>query len=150
MISNLIAIKKAEAISQLICLLKVPFQNIDIVLLPQSNIHRLKARGFNHLEILFDTLIRNNTMTVEKDGVERVKQTKALYGLNHSQRQMEVSNAFILNSNCCVKNKNVLIVDDIVTTGSTISELALVCKKNKAKDVYALTLCAANEIRDKS
>ena len=70
--------------------------------------------------------------------VKRIRFTKPQVQLK-DQRKLNVIGAFAANN---AQGKNFLIVDDVVTTGSTINEIAKILKKKKARSVWALTLAA--------
>jgi competence protein ComFC len=61
--------------------------------------------------------------------------------MTNLQRKLNVKNVFeIINHKSEIINKNILLVDDVVTTGSTLMEAAKILKKNGAKKVFGLTL----------
>ena len=60
--------------------------------------------------------------------------------LNKSNRKQNVKNAFIIKDKEKVKNKKVLIIDDIYTTGSTLQECSKILKKAGASKIGVLTI----------
>lgn len=114
---------------------------------------KYRARGYNQSEILAKELgKRLNIKTFEL--LKRVKDTKSQYGLKVKDRKENIKGAFAINSslithkqslrsddlNLELKNTGVFLVDDIVTTGSTLLEAANILKRNGAKRVYGITL----------
>ncbi|MEG2860486.1 MAG: phosphoribosyltransferase family protein, partial [Clostridia bacterium] len=72
---------------------------------------------------------------------ERKKNTRKLYKLNKEERKKELKNVFIINDNKDIlKNKKVLLIDDIFTTGSTVNEISKVLKLNGVDKVFVMTL----------
>jgi len=114
--------------------------NETIVLIPIP-LHkmRLKSRGYNHAEILASGLSRRLGFRMI-ESLERAKETKSQFGLNLKERKENLHNSFMLNTKYKILNTNVFLVDDILTTGSTLFEAARTLKKQGAKKVYGLTL----------
>ena len=97
---------------------------------------RFRKRGYNHAEILAKELGKKfNLKTV--DLLKRIKDTKSQYGLKLLQRKKNIKEAFISSD---AKNLNIFLVDDIVTTGSTLLEASKVLKREGAEKVYGITL----------
>jgi len=65
--------------------------------------------------------------------LQRTRETKSQFGLKLKERKENVKNAFILNTKYSILNANVFLVDDILTTGSTLLEAANILKRNGAK-----------------
>ena len=70
----------------------------------------------------------------------RVKKTKDQKGLNRNERLHNLDNAFVVKR-FSKEVKNVLIVDDVYTTGTTIEKCAKILKDAGANEVYFLTIC---------
>lgn len=101
---------------------------------------REKKRGFNQSLLLALQLKEKLNLTVEGEVLIRVKNTKTQTTLTKEQREQNVSSAFVVTDKSKVKNKTVLVVDDVYTTGSTLNECAKVLFKAGAKKVHCLTL----------
>lgn len=105
---------------------------------------KFRKRGYNHAEILAKDLGKKFHIKVQ-NLLKRVKETKSQYGLKLKDRRKNIHGAFELNSSFIInhssfKNTGVFLVDDIVTTGSTLLEAANILKRNGVKRVYGLTL----------
>ncbi|KKU15033.1 MAG: hypothetical protein UX21_C0007G0035 [Microgenomates group bacterium GW2011_GWC2_45_8] len=92
-----------------------------------------RGRGFNQAKILAE-LMGNNV-----DLLERVRETKAQYGLNKEERAENIKNSFRVISNNQI-SKRLILVDDVWTTGSTMRECTKVLKRVGAGEVWGLTL----------
>ncbi|RMF26979.1 MAG: ComF family protein, partial [Cyanobacteria bacterium J083] len=81
---------------------------------------KFKNRGFNQAEIIARHFCQITGYRLKSDGLLRVRQTKAMYSLNFSQRQANVKYAFCLGKNWRKQDKNsqILLLDDIYTTGA--------------------------------
>lgn len=101
---------------------------------------RLRTRGYNHAKLLAFGLSKKLDLKVV-EVLERTKNTKSQFGLKLKDRKENLKGAFSIVSNIPITQyPNVLLVDDILTTGSTLLEAARILKKNGAKRVWGLTL----------
>jgi len=102
---------------------------------------RLKSRGYNHAAILASELAKRfNLRSI--DLINRIKKTVSQYGLNKDERKENISGAFavIPNISKISQYPNILLVDDIVTTGVTLNEAAKVLKKAGVQKVWGVSL----------
>ena len=107
---------------------------------------KLKVRGYNQAELLAEYISEQINIpycTVLK----RTVTTKPQNALNKKERVVNIKNAFSLIDNINIKNKSILIVDDIFTTGTTINECCKVLKKAGAFKVDFLSLSAKRETK---
>jgi len=101
--------------------------------------NRLRKRGYNHSQLLAEGLSKKlNLKAIEI--LKRKKETKSQFGLDLKKRKENIKDAFILNAKYIIHNTNILLVDDILTTGSTLLEAAKTLKKSGARRVWGLTL----------
>lgn len=107
----------------------------DIITYVPSNWYKIFRRGYNQAELLALELSKFTGKPVIKT-VRKTRNTKSMYKLDDAQRRANVMGAFEL---CCEKGKidgkSVLIVDDILTSGATVSEMAKVLKIGGAERV---------------
>ncbi|NCB48710.1 MAG: ComF family protein [Clostridia bacterium] len=122
---------------------KSGLKDIDFVVPVPLNINRIIERGFNQSELIAKVVAEECSLKVNLKLVKRVKNTPTQTSLSSSERRQNVKNAFELLDKSAVKDKNILLIDDILTTGATIDELSKLFKKHKAKNVFALTFCHA-------
>lgn len=117
---------------------------VDYIIPVPLNIKRLRERTFNQSELLCQGFIEHLNLDVKCNIVERIVDTPHQTSLPRVDRLKNVKGAFkVINKNE-VKNKVILIVDDVYTTGATINEIAEVLYKAKAKKVYAITVAHVN------
>jgi len=100
---------------------------------------RLRQRGYNHAQLLAEGLAKKFNLELI-DALQRVKTTKSQFGLKLEDRKENLKNAFILNPEYKIRNANIFLVDDILTTGSTLLEAAKILKRNGAKKVWGVVL----------
>lgn len=105
---------------------------------------KLKKRGYNQAEILAKGLSERLGIPF-LDCLSRVKNTKTQFNLGKKERLENMKDAFALNSkfvihNSKLKNANIFLVDDILTSGSTLFACSNILKRNGAGKVFGLTL----------
>ena len=100
---------------------------------------RLKYRGYNHAKLLAEGLSRELDLEVSEI-LERNKNTKSQFGLTLKQRKENIDNAFSTFPNIISQYRNIFLVDDILTSGSTLLEAARILKREGIKKVWGLTL----------
>jgi competence protein ComFC len=92
-------------------------------------------RGYNQSELLAATIADNCNLPLIRV-IKRTRNTRTQTRLNETARRKNVSGAFVA-VNTAVENKNVLLVDDVMTTGATMNECASVLKDAGAAAVYS-------------
>ncbi|MGC8970642.1 MAG: double zinc ribbon domain-containing protein [bacterium] len=108
-----------------------------IVPIPLSK-ERLRTRGFNQAEVLALEVskILNVPMSLS---LIRIKETKPSIDLNIEERLNNISRAFLLKDNS-LKDKKVLLIDDVYTTGATTNEASKILLERGIKEVRVITL----------
>lgn len=100
---------------------------------------RLKERGFNQSKLIADELSAVIKIKVVDNVLFRIKETPRQATLDFQERQLNIKDAFAVKNCRAIKDKFVLLVDDVYTTGATVRECAKVLKRAGAKCVYVLT-----------
>ncbi len=103
---------------------------------------RLAERGYNQVDLVARPLSMAMGIRYAPDAVVRSQETRSQVGLTRTQRQRNVMHAFRANSRR-VKGRAVLLVDDVATTGSTLSSCAEALYAAGARDVFAFTVSRA-------
>lgn len=96
---------------------------------------RIWRRGFNQSAIVARELARRLGADVQVDALQRVKATPPLKGLSMKQRRRTVAGAFRANPKAELHGRTVVLVDDVLTTGSTANACARVLKRAGAERV---------------
>jgi ComF family protein len=99
-----------------------------------------QERGFNQSELMAKKICRKLSLPISINNLHRVKNTLSQTQLSRLQRQKNVNDAFKVKNPDLFLEKNVLLVDDVLTTGITASECARNLKNAGAKKVYLLAL----------
>lgn len=102
---------------------------------------KLRSRGYNQAEILSRGLGKRFGLPT-KNLLQRVKNTPSQLKLSREDRIRNIKDAFRLakDKKQLVQNKTVLLVDDVLTSGATLSEAARALKRGGAEAVYGLAL----------
>lgn len=111
----------------------------DLIMPVPLHINDLKSRKFNQSEVLLKEFV-NKGFNIRTDILKKVKLTDKQHNLNFNDRKTNLINAFEINNEQEIKGKTILLIDDIITTGSTIDECSKILKQFKAKKVIALTV----------
>lgn len=118
------------------------FQNPILVPIPlHKNRHR--ARGFNQSEIIaYELYLRNPKLfDFNETGLIREKETPPQAKIsNKMMRLKNVIDCFSVVDTEAFHNRNIILVDDITTTGATLEEAIKVLKRSGARNVYAFTV----------
>ncbi len=120
------------------------FGEADLVIpVPLSKL-RFHERGFNQAEILASIAAKRMNLPMDPASLARVVHTPVhRAGMDAKARERTVRKAFSVKRKNFITGKNILLVDDIFTTGSTASACAKVLKQNGAGKVFVLTLARA-------
>ncbi|NTW27198.1 MAG: ComF family protein [Candidatus Moranbacteria bacterium] len=117
----------------------------DIIVSVPLHHRRLRWRGFNQASLLAKHLAMNllthNIIPFDEDLLIRNRHTSPQMRISdYKFRKLNIADAFSILPNSDIKNKTILLVDDIATTGSTIFECAKVLKAAGAKEVFAIVV----------
>jgi ComF family protein len=100
---------------------------------------RFKERGFNQSELLANKLAQNFGFTMAKI-LERRRYTTPQVNFDKAERKNNMKDAFICLDQSQVAGRNIILIDDVFTTGSTMQECAKVLKAAGAGKVWGLAL----------
>jgi ComF family protein len=115
-----------------------------IVAVPSST-ERLQQRGYNHAELIAELVAKQFNVPMEKNALVRIRNTETQYHRNWVERRANVRDAFAATRS--LAGQHVLLVDDVLTTGATLNELARVALEAGAASVNALVLARAQPMR---
>jgi ComF family protein len=122
---------------------KAFLSNIDYIIPVPLHSVKNRERGFNQAGIIANRIAQTLDISLEEKVVVRRKYTKTQTKLPREERSRNVQNAFAVKNAEIITNKNVLIVDDVFTTGATMKSIADTLKANKVDKVYACTIIRA-------
>ena len=108
---------------------------------PMHSVRR-RGRGYNQSERLARVVGAELGLPLLTGALVRTRATRPQVGLSAEARRTNLSGAFAVRRPEAVQGKTLLLIDDVVTTGSSLYECSLALKGWGAKAVYALTLAA--------
>ena len=106
---------------------------------------RLQSRGYNQAQLIANEMANRFALRVDSDAVIRIRETDIQQRLNWIERRRNVRNAFAATRSFA--GESVVLVDDVLTTGSTLNELARAVYDAGAARVDAYVLARVQPIR---
>lgn len=112
----------------------------DIIIPVPISKKRKIQRGYNQSYLIAKEIARNTTLKCENKCLIKKKDTIEQSKLNKNQRKINVQNAYMITNKEKLLNKNVLLIDDIYTTGNTVNECAKTLKQAEIQSIGILTI----------
>ncbi len=136
----------AERMAKILQTQNLEKENALIVAVPLTEERELE-RGYNQAEELSKIVGERLNVTFDRETLVKTRETGAQKKLSGTERQENVKGAYHVRKRKAVNGKTVVLIDDIMTTGSTGSECARVLKNAGAKEVIFLTAVSLKEIK---
>ncbi len=123
----------------------IPFQWDAVVPIPLSE-KRMEKRGFNQAEVLAQGLAKHLNLPICNNVIRRTRHTHQQSRFTEpSERSENVKGAFAIGEDWDISGWNILLVDDILTTGSTMHEAARILLENGACRVFGVVAATHRE-----
>lgn len=119
---------------------RLPVEHLDFIIPMPLHKIRQREREFNQAEILSQQISKEFNMEILTGGLIRSKPTKAQARLALKERLRNMEESFLVAKPHLIEDKNLLLVDDVLTTGATASEAAKSLKESGAKVILLMTL----------
>lgn len=139
--------KKKAAISLADILFRY-FQKLNlkddyILIYPPSNYAKSAFRGYNHMFLIAKEFSKLTGFKINKDLIKKIKYTKPQYKAKN--RHLNIKGSFQINQKYIelYKDKNILLIDDITTSGATLEEIINCLKEADFKNITCLTITKA-------
>ncbi len=97
-----------------------PFTTVNTVVPVPLHPHKMRVRGYNQSQLIAEGMVQKWNVELSADLLIRKKNTESQTRKSRYSRFENVDNVFALNNSSAYENKHVLIIDDVITTGSTI------------------------------
>jgi len=125
---------------------KFQFQSWNINLIIPIPLHHLKKaeRGFNQSYYIAKGISSQTSIAIKSNVMKRMRFTQSQTTMTLKEREENVEGAFKVRKTDNVKGKNILLVDDVMTTGATINECGKVLLDAGANCIYAATVALAD------
>lgn len=98
------------------------------------------GRGFNHVITISERLSKETGIVLDRTSLVKSRDTEPQVGLSRARILVNFKNAFKVSCAENISNKRILIVDDVSTTGATVSETAKVVRKAGAAYIAVMVL----------
>jgi len=118
----------------------LPMDYLDFIIPVPLHKSRLREREFNQAQILSEHIAAEFKKGLLTDVLLRQRKTQTQTQLESNERFLNVRGSFAVTKWEAIKGKNLLLIDDVLTTGATSSEAALSLKNAGANIVFVLTL----------
>jgi ComF family protein len=137
--------KLSENLSLLIIthfsLIQKSFNPQDHILIPAPlSKKKMRQRGFNQSEEIAKFLSEELKIPLVKNCLFKIKETLPQMKLSKEERKENIKDAFFVGSGNVLKNKKILLVDDVYTTGSTMEECARILRGAGAREVWGVVV----------
>lgn len=117
------------------------FKTYDIIMPVPIHKKRKAQRGYNQSALIARKIVeRWNNLQLEENVLQKQKNTIQQSKLNKKERIENAKNVYKIDNKEKINNKNIILIDDIYTTGSTANECAKILKENGAKKVIIITI----------
>lgn len=123
--------------------------DVDMILPVPMHKDKEKGRGFNQAQLLSKDLGKRLELYTRNDILVKERKTLSMSSLSSGERRINLHNAFKIsyNKENDIVDKNLLLVDDVYTTGSTADACAEVLKAHGANEVYIFTFASGVNMR---
>ena len=115
----------------------------DLVTIIPCHWRRRLTRGFDHMWLLANALAKTGLIDAPIKTLKHSKPLPFLHLQEASDRHIDPDH---FHTTCSVKGKRILIIDDVITSGTTLRAAAAALKRNGAAEVSALTVATAREL----
>lgn len=119
---------------------ELPLEFIDAIIPVPLHKTRLREREFNQAQVLSEHLSQEFGIEVMADNLIRIRSTRPQADLQGDERLQNVKGSFSVRQGQALRGKNILLVDDVLTTGATSSEAAATLKESGAGIVFVLSV----------
>ncbi|MCX7923029.1 MAG: ComF family protein [Clostridia bacterium] len=120
-------------------------RNFDIIVSVPLYKNKERVRGYNQSLLVSKALSKEIGVPHYSGLLVKIKNTESQSLLGKKERYTNIKDAFATSDRDKVKDKSILLVDDILTTGSTISECCKVLKESGAKKVFAAVIATGRQ-----
>lgn len=113
-------------------------EKMDFIAYVPSSKKKIRQRGYNHSKLLAEEISKYANIPLFYK-MHKVKNTKSQHFLSLEERSVNLKDSFMVD--CDLTGKNILLIDDIHTSGATIDECYKELKKSNCDFVWAVCLC---------
>lgn len=107
------------------------------------HVKRWQERGYNQSDLIARKLAKLTRISYQKNLVQRIKATDKQVGKSGVARRKNIKNAFTVIPQPNLMPKHIILIDDVITTGTTANEIARTLKKSGVLEVTVFTVAIA-------
>ncbi|WP_317367754.1 ComF family protein [uncultured Tyzzerella sp.] len=119
---------------------KIDIKKYDYIICVPMYFKKKKKRGYDQAELIAEELSKLCNIPIQKENLIRNKNTLAQSKVSFDERGINVKGVFEVLNTGIIKDKNILLIDDIYTTGSTINNCGKVLREAGANNICYFTL----------
>lgn len=123
-------------------------QQFDIIISVPVHMSKLQERGYNQSELIAKEIAKYFLVQISIDNLIKIKPTMSQSKLHRKDRLSNLAGSFQVTNNQDILGKKILLVDDIITTGSTANECSKVLMQAGAKDITVVTIATGKNDMD--
>ncbi len=116
------------------------FENYDIIIPVPMDVKKKNERGYNQTELILNLISKKRRIIIENKILYKIKNTKTQSTLSLKERYRNIKNVFLVKNTYKIKDKKIIVFDDIYTTGATANEISKILKQAGAKKVLVLVI----------
>ncbi|MEF9426989.1 MAG: ComF family protein [Candidatus Mariimomonas ferrooxydans] len=128
----------AKPLSNIILRSELPL--VDVIIPVSLHKKRLRQKEFNQSALIAKNIAKALGIPMIVDCLIKIRDTIPQVGLSAKDRKKNIKNTFGLKKVNLIKGKNIMLVDDVYTTGATARECSKVLRKAGINDIYVITL----------
>jgi ComF family protein len=121
----------------------IHYRRPDLIVAVPLHQKKLSSRGFNQAILLGEIFSQRLNIPLDRRNLRRSRWTEPQVNLAAVDRRMNVKGAFSIHDSALLKDRRILLVDDVLTTGSTVEECSRVLKASGVSDVTVITVARA-------
>ena len=118
---------------------RLPLTQCDYIIPIPLSLTRLREREFNQAQIIAAKISESLQIPLLNNALKRVRHSRPQAELSREERLNNLKGAFAANNKEIINGKNILLIDDVLTTGATASEASRVLKEAGANSVFVFT-----------
>ncbi len=101
---------------------------------------RYKERGYNQSYLIAKEIAKNTDLEILNNCLIKTKNIIEQSKLNKEERKINIQGVYEIKNSALIKNKKILLIDDIYTTGSTVNECSKILNKEETNKIGVLTI----------
>jgi len=121
---------------------RLPIEYLDFIIPVPMHKSRMREREFNQTQVLGEQVAKEFDKRILPDILVRSRATRTQTELAFEERRKNVERSFTVKDPGLIKDTNLLLIDDVLTTGATSSEAARTLKDSGARMIFVMTLAS--------